>query len=353
MTSRSEEEIGRFTPKKLLTSAGPLAAMPAGPHLCVTATVPAHLSWDYDPSPRSRMLGLYERARKAQWDPATDIRWSATVAFGSPLPDDSSFAMASFEASPLAPWGRAMWDRFRWELQSWMVSQFLHGEQGALAASARLVETVPGLDAKYYLASQVVDEARHLEVFSRYLRDHVPDPYSPSASLVTLLEHALADSRWDVTALGMHIMIEALAMAAFRLADGTFHDDLIRQIIRLAARDEARHVSFGVLALGDLYRELSASERAEREEFVLEAAALIRRRFLLEDIWERLEISREDGRAYASHDVLMVKYRQAIFAKIVRSLDQIGLLTGRVRDGLARLDLLGFGSDRSLHTDFE
>jgi hypothetical protein len=109
-------------------------------------------------------------------------------------------------------------------------AKFLHGEQGALAASARLVETVPGLDAKYHLASQVVDEARHLEVFSRYLRDNGPDPYPPSPSLITLLEHALADARWDVTALGMHIMIEALAMAAFRLADGTFHDALIRHV---------------------------------------------------------------------------------------------------------------------------
>jgi rubrerythrin len=240
-----------------------------------------------------------------------------------------------------------MWDTFRWELQSWMVSQFLHGEQGALVVAARLVETMPDLDSKFYAATQAADEARHVEAFSRYLREKVPDPYDISSPLRELLVDILSDSRWDVTALGMQIMVEALAMAAFRLANSTFHDDLIKDITRLVARDEARHVSFGVLSLETVYRELSSAELADREDLVLDAAQLMRRRFLLHDVWDRLEVDKTEGVEFATTNELMIKYRQAIFAKVVSSLSHIGLMTTRVHDGLADLDLLDFGIGRA------
>lgn len=311
----------------------------------VTTPIDTRLTWDYD-ARLPRVQSLYERAKQAQWNASTDVDWSTDVPFGAPLPDDSAYAMSSFQSSPLARRGRAMWDTFRWELQAWMVSQFLHGEQGALVVAARLVEVVPDLDSKYYAATQAVDEARHVEVFSRYLRENVPDRYPITPSLAELLDDILTDTRWDVTALGMQIMVEALAMAAFRLADTTFHDDLIKQITRLVARDEARHVSFGVVSLDRVYREMSAAELADREELVLAAASLMRRRFMLEDVWERLEVDRSQGVDFAAHDDLMVKYRQAIFSRVIVALDQIGLMTDRVRDGLAGLDLLDFASGR-------
>nr|BFE59179.1 ferritin-like domain-containing protein [Dactylosporangium thailandense] len=320
-------------------------------HFAVTTPVDAVLTWDYD-STSPRLRSLYERAKHGQWNATTDLDWSTPVEFGGRLPEDSGFAMESFRSSPLARRGPGAWDAFRWELQSWMVSQFLHGEQGALVVAGRLVQVLPDLDSKFYAASQVVDEARHVEAFSRYLREKVPHPYAIAGSLRQLLSDVLSDNRWDVTALGMQIMVEALAMAAFRLANSTFHDDLIREITRLVARDEARHVSFGVLSLEGLYSELTTAERGDREELVLESAALIRRRFLLEDIWERLDVDRAEGMAYAAADPLMVAYRQAIFTKVVSALGKIGLLTTRVRDGLAALDLIGFASDRSLHGAF-
>ncbi|MFG1674500.1 ferritin-like domain-containing protein [Micromonospora sp. NPDC049282] len=314
--------------------------------LSVTTPVPARLTWRYE-SEMPRVLALYERAKSAQWNATTDVDWSIPVPFGKPLPDDSAFAMASFEASPLAARGRPMWDTFRWELQSWMVSQFLHGEQGALVVAARLVEVVPDLDSKYYAASQAADEARHVEAFSRYLREKVPEPYPINPALAELLEDLLSDARWDITALGMQIIVEALAMAAFRLANSTFHDRLICDITRLVARDEARHVSFGVLSLEGIYAEMTSAERADREEMVLESASLMRRRFLLEDVWDRIEVDRAEGVDFAAHNELMIKYRQAIFARVVTALANIGLLTPRVRSGLERLDLIGF-ADRSI-----
>jgi hypothetical protein len=317
-------------------------------NLSVTASVNSILTWDYQ-SADPRLRSLYERARTGQWNADSDLDWATEVHFGSPLPDGSPFARASFEASPLGARGRSQWDTYRWEVQSWMVSQFLHGEQGALVVAARLVEAVPGIDAKYYAASQVADEARHVEVFSRYLREKVPAAYPVNAALRHLLEDILRDSRWDVTALGMQIMVEALAMAAFRLANSTFHDELIREITRLVARDEARHVSFGVLSLENLYRELTEAERADREDLVLESANAMRRRFLLEDVWERMEVDAEEGMAYALNDELMITYRQTIFTKVVSALVRIGLMTDRVKAGLDALGLLAVaGRPRSL-----
>jgi rubrerythrin len=314
-------------------------------HWRITAAVEVQLSRRYDGG-SPRIAAIYERAKLAQWNAATDVAWDTEVPFGEPLPDDSGFAMASFASSPLARHGRPMWDRFRWELQAWLVSQFLHGEQAALVVAARLVETVPDLDSKLFAASQAIDEARHVEVFSRYLREKTPEVYPVTASLSHLIGDILADSRWDITALGMQIIVEALAMAAFRLADSTFHDDLIKQIAGLVARDEARHLSFGVLALDRLYSQLTSAELRDREDMVLDAASLMRRRFLLDDIWERLDVDAAEGVRYALHDPLMVKYRQAIFAKVITALKHIGLLTPRVIDGLAGLELLDFGSGR-------
>ncbi|MFF3975681.1 ferritin-like domain-containing protein [Streptomyces sp. NPDC001828] len=306
---------------------------------------PAHtrLSWDYTPR-TPQLQRLYQRAQEQQWSAAEDLDWSQPVPFGEPLPDGTDFARVSFEASPMAVRGRPMWDTFRWELQSWLVSQFLHGEQAALAAAARLVQELPDVESKLCAASQVTDEARHVEVFSRYLREKIPQPYAVNEALHALLKDVLSDARWDITALGMQIVVEALAMAAFRLAGTTFHDPLIRRITTLVARDEARHVSFGVLALRDVNRQLTRAERAEREDLVLDAAALMRRRFLLGDLWERLEVDHTAGIRYAASDRAMVAYRRTVFTRVVSALDHIDLLTDRVRLGLDRLDLLGDGS---------
>jgi hypothetical protein len=308
--------------------------------MTVRAVVDARLSWDYRGGD-DRVRALYKRATQGQWSDL-DLDWRTEVPFGEPLPDDSAFAMSAFRESPLVTRGRGMWDVFRWELQSWMVSQFLHGEQAALVVAGRLVETMPDVQSKLFAASQAADEARHVELFSRYLTEKVAEPYPISDPLRLMLTDILADNRWDVTALGMQIMVEALAMAAFRLAGTTFHDDLIRQICRLVARDEARHVTFGVLALGGLYDRMTSAERAEREDLVLESASLIRQRFLLDDIWCRLGVPREAGTTFAASNELMVMYRQAIFSRVGSTLAQIGLMSDRVRAGLDGLGLLGF-----------
>ena len=140
--------------------------------------------------------------------------------------------------------------------------QFLHGEQGALVCTAKIVETVPWIDAKYYAATQVMDEARHVEVFAKYLDTKLDGHYPINHHLKLLLDDIIDDSRWDMTYLGMQIMVEGLALAAFGMAHQTTPDPLLKQLLRYVMSDEARHVAFGVLSLKEFYAELTDGRAA-------------------------------------------------------------------------------------------
>ncbi|MEW2512407.1 ferritin-like domain-containing protein [Streptomyces sp. NPDC046870] len=307
--------------------------------LTLDAEVRTVLSWCYD-QPADRIGALYEAAKSAQWNATEDIDWSLEVPYGAPLPAPSAHSLATFRASPLRERGIAAWDAFRWELQAWMIGQFLHGEQAAMVSAARLVEVLPDVRAKLYAASQAVDEARHTEAFARYTAEHLPDPYPISPALQELFEDGLRAREWDVTALAVQCLVEPVALAGFRMAGGTFHDDLIRQIVTKVARDEARHVSYGVLLLKDVIPELTDAERAHREEFVLESLALLRRRFLLVEVWERMGVDAQTGAAFTAQDPGLTAYRQALFSRVVPLLGHIGLLTPRVVHGMEDLGLL-------------
>ena len=132
----------------------------------------------------------------------------------------------------------------------------MHGEQGALICTAQIVETVPWIDAKYYAATQVMDEARHVEVFARYLDTKLSGHYPINAHLKMLLDDIIADSRWDMTYLGMQIMVEGLALAAFGFMHQMTTEPLLKKLLRYVMSDEARHVAFGVLSLQEYYEEL-------------------------------------------------------------------------------------------------
>ena len=75
-------------------------------------------------------------------------------------------AAAAEPGSPIASWGEREFTAIAIEMLNASLSQFMHGEQGAMLTAAKLVETVPWIDAKYYAATQTMDEARHTEVFA-------------------------------------------------------------------------------------------------------------------------------------------------------------------------------------------
>jgi len=236
-----------------------------------------------------------------------------------------------------------------------MLSQFMHGEQGALLATAQIVNSVPWTEAKFYAANQVADEARHVEVYRRYLTEKLGLSYPVNRHLHTLLNQIISEPRWDMIYLGMQIMVEGLALAAFGLMRFTAADEpLIQQITGYVMRDEARHVAFGVLALQDLYtKEMSSTELKEREEFVIEATVLMRDRLLMEEVWERIGLDPKVWMPWSLNTPFMVGFRQMLFSKIVPNLKRLGLLTPKVRAKFAELNILDFENlpDSTLEED--
>jgi hypothetical protein len=314
---------------------------PSGPQDVVTAEVPSVFEWTYEVR-REALLNLYEKSKRLQWNASTDIDWSIDVdreSLGSDVDPDTLNAVLR----PPRPMSRKEMVAFRAHRNGWMLSQFMHGEQGALLATARIVETVPWHEAKLYAAAQVADEARHVEVYRRYLTEKLELSYPVNPHLRTLLDEIIRDSRWDMTYLGMQIMVEGLALAAFALMNFTEQEEpLIQQITNLVMRDEARHVAFGVLSLEEIYREMSSTELREREEFVIEAAVLMRDRLLMEEVWEPLGFPKKEWLEWSLTTPFFRGFRQILFSKIVPNLKRLGLLTPRVREKFAELGVLQF-----------
>jgi ribonucleotide reductase beta subunit family protein with ferritin-like domain len=239
------------------------------------------------------------------------------------------------------------------ETFSWTLSQFLHGEQGALLATAQLVDSVHDLDSKLYAASQVMDEARHVDVYNRYVHDKIGFSYPVNPHLKTLLDMILKDSRWDMKFLGMQIMVEGLALAAFGMIRNNTAEPLLRELTAYVMGDEARHVAFGVLSLRDYYREQPEAVKREREDFVYEAARLMRDRFLFQEVWEKAGLPVEECMDYALHSQGQVMFRQMLFAKIVPAIKKMDLLSDRQRQRFAELGILQFESWADPFSDLE
>jgi hypothetical protein len=314
--------------------------------LGVEATISALMNWDYGKRD-GRLWHLYERSKTSQWNVSTDLDWTTEVSFGAPLPAGAGSGAAPFATRPGSPVPPELWNLFRWEYQAWMVSQFLHGEQGALLTTARLVEIVPDMEAKTYASAQVADEARHVEAYARYIDEKLGVCYPINPSLKSLLSELLSESRWDVVYLGMQVVVEGLALAAFRVST-SFGDPLINSITKAIARDEARHVSFGVIALTDLYREMSSAERADREAFLLEAVYRMSQRFMLHEVWETMGLNVKEGVHFARTDPLMIGFRQLLFYKVIQILRQIDMLTPKIVDMLADNSLIRPGAFQDL-----
>src|SRR5215831_50019 len=275
----------------------------------------ATFRWEYDDG-RGGLLALYEKGKRRQWNAADRIDWSLELDPENPeqLPDES---MPIFGSEPYRRMTPAERVRARTHFQAWQLSQFMHGEQGALVCTAKIVQQVPAMDAKFYAATQVIDEARHVEAYARLLHEKFQLAYPINPHLKQLLEDTLTDSRWDFTYLGMQVLIEGVALAAFGLIRDQATNPLAQSVTAYVMQDEARHVAFGRLALRDYYPQLTDAERDEREQFVVEGCYLLRDRFLAEEVWETLGLPVEACKRYVDGSDLMRMYRTSLFTRIV------------------------------------
>ena len=290
----------------------------------------AIFTWDYSLT-RPALRKLYEKAKVGQWNGSTDLDWSINVDEEKQVAmDQAAFASgltpAHYAGTIMSKWGDKEWTEFGIESRRWSLSQFMHGEQGALICTAKIVETVPWYDAKLYASTQVVDEARHVEVFARYLDEKLGGSYQINAHLRMLLDDIVNDSRWDMTYLGMQIMVEGLALAAFGNMQQMTNEPLLKKLLRYVMSDEARRVAFGVLSLQEIYGEMSDKEIKERQEFAYEASVRMRDRFMSQEVWSRMGVNPRDVVPLVLNDPTREIFQQMLFAKIVPNCKKLGLL---------------------------
>ena len=325
--------------------------------------------WDYDRS-RDQLVTLYNKAMSSQWNSITELDWSTEVdpeelVNTSPqqnLTVQIARAAAEVPGSPFAKWGEKEFVQLGIESLKATMSQFMHGEQGAMIVAAKIVETVPWIDAKYYAATQTMDEARHTEVFAKYLHTKLGEAYPMSPFLEEQIDALMADSRWDIAYLGMQIVIESLALAAFGSMLRATTEPLLKKLLRYVMSDEARHVAFGVLSLAEFYQELSDAELKERQEFLLENTLRSRARSTTPEIWERMGLSFDEALpsilegAQKLDTSQFATFQNGFFAKLVPNVRKLGLLeanNGYLREKWGEVGMLKFEFADDTGEDYE
>jgi hypothetical protein len=292
------------------------------------------------------MRGLYEKAKRDQWNASRDIPWD------TPEPDDGrtlADELVDIHGSPL--WNR-LGEKDRVELNrritAWRLSVLVYGEQGAMLACSQLVDVVPGTDHKFFQATQVMDEARHNEVLERYLQHrlgglHYPMPENERV----LFDTILGDSRWYLKTIGLQLVAETFAVSLFKMMAECAHDPLLREICRRILQDESRHMGFGMLALPDVVRDASATERREMEDFACEGIEKVLTGFFPLEPYRDVGFSgseiaevrsyRRDVASRNDYALFRKYFKRDMHAAMVGNLTRIGLLTERVRPRLAAL----------------
>ena len=317
-------------------------------------------NWEYDDG-SADLLNLYEKGKQQQWDTSTRIDWSQE------LSEDNPMEMGD-ETIPI--FGSSFWDKMTEKEKNWLrrnlqahsICQFMHGEQGALIATAKIVNTVPDMNAKFYAATQVMDEARHVETYKRLIHEKFKLAYPITPSLKQLLEQTLTDRRWDMTYLGMQVLIEGLALAAFQRIRDSARNNLAGAVNAYVMQDEARHVTFGRMALREYYPHLSDHERAEREEFTVEALYFMRDRFNQAEVWMRSGLPVDKLNEYAYNSGVTQAFRTRLFTRIVPILKEIGLFGPKVQKALGDMGVMEYakidvnqliGNDMKVAEDFD
>jgi hypothetical protein len=307
----------------------------------------AFLEWSY-PEDHAELRQLYQRAKRGQWDGETYLAWNTQVDPLNPEvplvpPQFVDFDFLDRRGIHLNAQEK---QEFLYSVVTWLLSQFLHGEQGALMAAAQVTEAVPLFDGKLFGATQVMDEARHVEVFHRYLDDKLGKLYQINDNLFVIIDGLMRDSRWDMKFLGMQIMVEGLALGAFGTLYSMTQEPLLREMLKMVIMDEARHVHYGVLALRDHLRyQLSEAERQEREDWAFQVALLMRNRFMAYEVFEEWfegRLSRADWREFIVTAPGMAEFRHVMFKRLVPNLREIGLLSPRIQPAYQEAGLMRY-----------
>ncbi|ULK98532.1 ferritin-like domain-containing protein [Bradyrhizobium sp. I71] len=314
--------------------------------MAVEGTFDTLFTWNYEQGENKPIETLYKKAKTSQWDSDLDIDWTIKGQIDRARdPRDPMNRLCITDEGVFGRLNAKERANFGHASISWTISQFLHAEQGALTCAARLVQQAPWVDTKFCASTQVMEEARHMEVYAKYLREKLEWEFPVNVHLRGLLKDIVSDSRWDFTFLGMQVVIEGLALAAFGFQYQLTKDSLLKQITRYIMADEARHVAFGVLSLREVYSDLTSAELRERQEFCYECALRLRDRFLAQEVWEALDLPVKECMEIMKRNPVQIEFRRALFSKVVPSVKKLGLLDfgdGWLRNKFGELGVLKY-----------
>jgi hypothetical protein len=305
----------------------------------VKAAVDAVYNWSYE-SEIDELRSLYLKGLDLQWIAHEQLPWDQGV-------DQARFA-ASFTLGGVPIQKTRFWqslaEETRWDVArrgaAFMLSNFLHGEQGALMVASQLVNAVPHMDGKFYAATQTLDEARHVEVFARYIAQ-LDRVYPIAPALKQLLDRVLSIDGWMMKCVGMQVVVEGLALYTFRDMRETTEEPLLEQLLTYVSRDEARHTAFGIKYLSAVVPTLGDAERAELEDFAFEAARMLidsRRGATLNDAF--LQMWRDAGIDPADVGKALAEDQDKVQAAIAARGGRLGPVSGFVVPTLHRIGLL-------------
>jgi hypothetical protein len=294
------------------------------------------------------MRRLYENAKRDQWNVSTDIDWSQPVDL-----DKGIFADGLVDG-----YGSDVWNKLdaraqrelNLEFSCWRLSQLLHGEEGAMLACSQLVDMVPTNDAKFFQSTQVVDEARHTEVLSRYLLEKCGGRVYPmSRNIKLLFDFLLGQGKWFIKTAGLQLIAETFAVGLFRMLAETSVDPLLRSICKRILADESRHMGFSVLGLPDMIASLSPSDMAELEDFTAEACRLVLRGQFARDAFEKVGFSQDEIKQVEhsrveqarSNDYVLFRqiFRREMYTQVIANLKKVGLMTPHMAENLRKIGI--------------
>jgi hypothetical protein len=325
---------------------------------------PLELIWDWAYAIEHEKLDeLYKKAKRDQWNADVEIDWSQPVDPAGKILDEERTAFLRLKF--FQRFGKSQREEFNAHYSAWILSQLLHGEQGALMVAGELIAAVPDYEAKLYAASQGMDEARHAEVFGRYIRK-LDKIYPVQPTLKAILREIMETPFWQAKTVGMQVILEGLALGTFINVRASTGCDLLRQILAYVTKDEARHVAFGNLYLKTAIADMDAEARREVEDFALRVtkrAVAMRRgmeglegfdavlrecgidpadfvRSMVEEVRGGFQLNSTPGSVHT--------FKGLILPGIVRA----GLVSDRVRPAYEQADIKLF-SDTSLLEQFE
>ena len=239
----------------------------------VKTALHAVYNWNYN-SELDQIRTLYANGLERQWIAVRDLDWSRGID-RQKFADTFSLAGAQIQKTDF--W-KNLDPGIKWEVarrtSAFQLSNFLHGEQGALMVAAQMVNAVPHMDAKFYAATQTVDEARHVEVFAAYIK-LLDEIYDVDISIRNMLDEILATDSWMKKAVGMQVVLEGLALYIFRDMRNATEEPLLKQLLTFVSRDEARHTGYGIKYLTRLLPDVGDAERRELEDFAFEGSRVL------------------------------------------------------------------------------